>query len=172
MSNPTPEQKLAALGLTLPAVPAPLANYVPCRWAGNLLFSPARDRRSPMERLKSDDWARTLRSTMATGRLASPACNCWRSQNRRLANSPHRGGGQTARHGQRRARLRRSPQSHQRLLRSLRRNAWRCGPPRPLGRRDGLATQRHHGRDRSHFADPIVRHGANQGCIIATAISR
>ena len=38
MSNPTPEQKLAALGLTLPAVPAPLANYVPCRWAGNLLF--------------------------------------------------------------------------------------------------------------------------------------
>jgi hypothetical protein len=27
-------------------------------------------------------------------------------------------------------------------------------------------------RDRSHFADPIVRHGANQGCIIATAISR
>ena len=38
MSNPTPEQKLAALGLTLPAVPAPLANYVPYRWAGNLLF--------------------------------------------------------------------------------------------------------------------------------------
>ena len=38
MSNPTPEQKLAALGLTLPAVPAPLANYVPYRWEGNLLF--------------------------------------------------------------------------------------------------------------------------------------
>jgi enamine deaminase RidA (YjgF/YER057c/UK114 family) len=38
MSNLTPEQKLAALGLTLPAVPTPLANYVPYRWAGNLLF--------------------------------------------------------------------------------------------------------------------------------------
>ena len=34
----TPEQRLAALGLTLPAVPAPVANYVPYRLAGNLLF--------------------------------------------------------------------------------------------------------------------------------------
>jgi enamine deaminase RidA (YjgF/YER057c/UK114 family) len=38
MTNSTPEQRLAALGLTLPAVPAPMANYVPFRWAGNLLF--------------------------------------------------------------------------------------------------------------------------------------
>jgi enamine deaminase RidA (YjgF/YER057c/UK114 family) len=38
MTTPTPEERLAALGLTLPAVPAPLANYVPFRWAGNLLF--------------------------------------------------------------------------------------------------------------------------------------
>ena len=38
MTTSTPEQKLAALGLTLPAVPTPVANYVPYRWAGNLLF--------------------------------------------------------------------------------------------------------------------------------------
>jgi enamine deaminase RidA (YjgF/YER057c/UK114 family) len=40
MSEPmtTPEQRLAALGLTLPAVPSPVANYVPYRLAGNLLF--------------------------------------------------------------------------------------------------------------------------------------
>ncbi len=38
MTDSTPEQRLAALGLTLPAVPAPLANYVPFRWAGSLLF--------------------------------------------------------------------------------------------------------------------------------------
>ena len=38
MTDSTPEQRLAALGLTLPAVPAPLANYVPFRWAGGLLF--------------------------------------------------------------------------------------------------------------------------------------
>ena len=38
MSKSTPEQRLAAIGLTLPAVPAPMANYVPYRWAGNLLF--------------------------------------------------------------------------------------------------------------------------------------
>jgi enamine deaminase RidA (YjgF/YER057c/UK114 family) len=38
MTRSTPEQRLAALGLTLPAVPTPVANYVPYRWAGNLLF--------------------------------------------------------------------------------------------------------------------------------------
>src|SRR5579863_8768603 len=38
MTDSTPEQRLAALGLALPAVPAPLANYAPFRWAGNLLF--------------------------------------------------------------------------------------------------------------------------------------
>jgi enamine deaminase RidA (YjgF/YER057c/UK114 family) len=34
----TPEEKLTALGLTLPEAPSPVANYVPYRWAGNLLF--------------------------------------------------------------------------------------------------------------------------------------
>jgi enamine deaminase RidA (YjgF/YER057c/UK114 family) len=34
----TPEQRLEALGLTLPQVPTPAANYVPYRLAGNLLY--------------------------------------------------------------------------------------------------------------------------------------
>lgn len=34
----TPEQRLADLGLILPAVPVPVANYVPFRLAGPLLF--------------------------------------------------------------------------------------------------------------------------------------
>ena len=34
----TPEQRLAALGLSLTSVPIPVANYVPYRWAGNLLY--------------------------------------------------------------------------------------------------------------------------------------
>jgi enamine deaminase RidA (YjgF/YER057c/UK114 family) len=37
-SSMSPEEKLAALGLTLPPAPVPVANYVPYRWAGNLLF--------------------------------------------------------------------------------------------------------------------------------------
>ena len=47
MTNSTPEQRLAALGLTLPAVSAPLANYVPFRWAGNLLFLSGQGPRRP-----------------------------------------------------------------------------------------------------------------------------
>src|ERR1700727_681255 len=47
MNNRTPEHKLAALGLTLPAVPASPANYVPYRWAGNLLFLSGQGPRKP-----------------------------------------------------------------------------------------------------------------------------
>ena len=34
----TPEEKLASMGLVLPEVPVPVANYVPYRWAGNLIY--------------------------------------------------------------------------------------------------------------------------------------
>lgn len=34
----TPEQRLEAMGLTLPKAPTPIANYVPARFAGNLLY--------------------------------------------------------------------------------------------------------------------------------------
>jgi enamine deaminase RidA (YjgF/YER057c/UK114 family) len=34
----TPEEKLASLGLVLPVSPVPVANYVPYRWAGDLLY--------------------------------------------------------------------------------------------------------------------------------------
>ncbi len=34
----TPEERLAQMGLTLPPVPVPVANYVPFRFAGNLLY--------------------------------------------------------------------------------------------------------------------------------------
>ena len=38
MTDRTPEERIAALGLALPAVPMPVANYVPYRSAGDLLF--------------------------------------------------------------------------------------------------------------------------------------
>jgi enamine deaminase RidA (YjgF/YER057c/UK114 family) len=34
----TPEQKLQQLGIVLPPVPVPVANYVPFRMAGNMLY--------------------------------------------------------------------------------------------------------------------------------------
>lgn len=42
-----PEQKLAALGLTLPAVPAVIANYVPAVRSGNLVFLAGQIARGP-----------------------------------------------------------------------------------------------------------------------------
>ena len=38
MTTSTPEERLTVLGLVLPPVPTPVANYVPFRLAGDLLF--------------------------------------------------------------------------------------------------------------------------------------
>lgn len=38
MVTPSPEARLAELGLTLPAAPKPVAAYIPSRLTGNLLF--------------------------------------------------------------------------------------------------------------------------------------
>ena len=43
----TPEDKLASLGLTLPAVATPVANYVSFRMAGNLLYLSGQGPRLP-----------------------------------------------------------------------------------------------------------------------------
>jgi enamine deaminase RidA (YjgF/YER057c/UK114 family) len=47
MTDATPEQRLAAMGLTLPTAPSPMANYVPYRWAGSLLFLSGQGPRRP-----------------------------------------------------------------------------------------------------------------------------
>jgi enamine deaminase RidA (YjgF/YER057c/UK114 family) len=46
-SAPTPEQRIASMGLILPTAPAPMANYVPFRWAGHLLFLSGQGPRKP-----------------------------------------------------------------------------------------------------------------------------
>jgi enamine deaminase RidA (YjgF/YER057c/UK114 family) len=38
MMTSTPEERLAALGLTLPVAPTPMGNYAPYRLAGDLLY--------------------------------------------------------------------------------------------------------------------------------------
>jgi enamine deaminase RidA (YjgF/YER057c/UK114 family) len=43
----TPEEKIASLGLALPVVATPVANYVPYRWAGNLLYLSGQGPRLP-----------------------------------------------------------------------------------------------------------------------------
>jgi enamine deaminase RidA (YjgF/YER057c/UK114 family) len=47
MTDRTPEERIAALGLTLPAAPVPVANYEPYRSAGNLLFLSGQGPRRP-----------------------------------------------------------------------------------------------------------------------------
>jgi enamine deaminase RidA (YjgF/YER057c/UK114 family) len=47
MTTSTPEERLAGMNLTLPDVPSPVANYVPFRWAGNLLYLSGQGPRQP-----------------------------------------------------------------------------------------------------------------------------
>lgn len=56
----TPAQRLAALGLTLPAVPAPIASYVPAVRTGNLLFLAGQVARAPDGRTLTGKLGRDL----------------------------------------------------------------------------------------------------------------
>jgi enamine deaminase RidA (YjgF/YER057c/UK114 family) len=47
MTNQTPEQRLAAIGLALPSAPLPVANYVPYRLTANLLYLSGQGPRRP-----------------------------------------------------------------------------------------------------------------------------
>jgi enamine deaminase RidA (YjgF/YER057c/UK114 family) len=47
MAEDTPEQRLAALGLTLPPVPKPIGSYVPWRREGDMLWTSGQGPRRP-----------------------------------------------------------------------------------------------------------------------------
>ena len=67
----TPEERLAALGLTLPAVPTPMANYVPWRLAGNVLYLSGQGARRPDGTFKAGRLGRdaTIEEGYAEARL-------------------------------------------------------------------------------------------------------
>jgi hypothetical protein len=63
MTDRTPEERIAALGLTLPAVPVPVANYVPFALPAIFFFSRARGPGDPTAATRSGAWAKTQRLT-------------------------------------------------------------------------------------------------------------
>jgi enamine deaminase RidA (YjgF/YER057c/UK114 family) len=67
----TPEERLTALGLSLPPVPTPVANYVPYRWAGNLLFLSGQGPKRPNGTYRAGRLGRdiTLEEAYAEARL-------------------------------------------------------------------------------------------------------
>jgi len=68
----TPGQRLAALGLTLPAVPAAIANYVPAVRSGNLIFLAGQIARDADGKFLSGKVGRDL--TEAQGVTAAQTC--------------------------------------------------------------------------------------------------
>jgi enamine deaminase RidA (YjgF/YER057c/UK114 family) len=68
----TPTQRLAALGITLPNVQAPIANYVPAVRSGNLVFLAGTVARAPDGQLITGKLGREL--TEAAGALAARQC--------------------------------------------------------------------------------------------------
>jgi enamine deaminase RidA (YjgF/YER057c/UK114 family) len=68
----TPAQRLAELGLTLPAVPAAIANYVPAVRSGNLVFLSGQIARGPDGKYLTGRVGRDL--TEAQGAAAAQTC--------------------------------------------------------------------------------------------------
>ncbi len=65
MTSSTPEQRLADLGPLASLNPVPVANYVPFRWAGNLLYLSGQGPKLPDGSYKLAGSARTPRSKRA-----------------------------------------------------------------------------------------------------------
>jgi enamine deaminase RidA (YjgF/YER057c/UK114 family) len=68
----TPEENLAALGLTLPAVPPAVANYVPAVRSGNLVFLAGQIARGPDGKYLAGKLGRNV--TEAEGAAAARQC--------------------------------------------------------------------------------------------------
>ncbi len=81
----TPEQKLAELGLTLPQVPVPVANYVPFRIVGDLLYLSGQGPKRPDGTYRPGASAATPRSRRATPTPSSPVSSSSPSPRRRSA---------------------------------------------------------------------------------------
>ena len=69
------EARLKELGLTLPNVPAAVANYLPYRIAGNLLFLAGQGPRGADGSFLTGKVGGEVRSTKATSAPASSACS-------------------------------------------------------------------------------------------------
>ena len=153
------EARLKQLGIVLPKVPTPVANYVPFRLVGNLLYLSGqgpRDENGGFMTGKVDsevsvDEAYKRARIVGLGLLAATR-EALGSLDRVEAVD------QAPRHGQLGADVRQSAEGDQRLLRPVRRGVRRCRPPRPFRRRHGGAAEPDLGRDRG---DP-GRQGLNQ----------
>ena len=143
------EARLKQLGITLPKVPTPVANYLPYRLAGNLLFLSGQGPR--------DDDGNMLTGKVGAEVSVEEAYKRARLIGLELLSATRQALGsldrvetvlQDARHGQCGARFQGPSQGDQRLLRLVRRGARRRRQACPLGGRHGLAAQPDFGRDR------------------------
>ena len=154
MTTSTPEERLAALGLTLPAVPTPMANYVPYRLAGNLLLpfragAEARGRQFHGRASRQGRLGRArLRSGAPHGLQLLAVAKAALGELSRVEAVVKLLGMVNAEPD-----FRRPSQGHQRLLRPHGRGARRSRAPCAFSRWHGFAAKPHHGRDRGHSAD-------------------
>ena len=155
------EAKLAELGLTLPSIPSPIANYVPFKRDGHVIYLSGQGPRKPD-------------GGMITGKVGQDVTAETAYEHAKLiglqllAAARQAAGGSLDRRGlpggQRGAGIQGSPEGDQRLLRLVCRGARRARPACPLGGRDGLAAEPDHGRDRGRDARGGVGRGP-QGCV-------
>ena len=144
----TPEAKIAALGLTLPATSAPIANYVPAVRTGNLIFLSGHIPRDAENKVIAGKVGRDATEKDANTAARSTALALLATLKREIGDLGKvkrivRVGGFVNAVDD----FKTQPRRHQRLLRSARRRVWRTRQTRPRrpGRR--FAPARRHRRD-------------------------
>ncbi len=72
----TPEEKLAKLGLVLPTVPTPIANYVPFKRDGNTIYLSGQGPRKPDGGMFTGKVGRDVTVDEAYQHARVSACSC------------------------------------------------------------------------------------------------
>ena len=145
------EARLKELGIVLPSLGKPVANYLPYRLAGNILYLAGQGPRDESGKQLTGKLGKdiSVEEGYRRARLVGLRPPCRHARRAGLAR-PGRLHRQAFGHGQRRAGFQRLAEGHQRLLRPVRRGVRRRRPPRPLGGRQRHAAEPDLGRDRGH----------------------
>ena len=153
----TPEAKLASMGLVLPELPKPMANYVPFKISGNTLYLSGQGPRRNDGAMVTGKVGRDVTVEQAYEHAKLVGLGLLAAAKAAAGELCQDRGAEGAGHGQCGAGVHRSAQGDQRLLGSVRGRARRARPPRPLGGRHGLAADANLRRDRGRDAHPRLR---------------
>jgi enamine deaminase RidA (YjgF/YER057c/UK114 family) len=141
----SPQARLREMGIELPKVTAPVANYVPSARLGNIIFLAGAGPLNPDGSRPQGKVGRDVTLEQANQQARNVGLQLLAALREAAGSLDKVVRFGSVRHGERRARIHRPPKGHQRLFRPVRRGLRRSRSACALRRRNGLAPLQYDG---------------------------